>query len=170
METINDARICVNTQRRLTRKLPRGKWFPLSEFSDKNEFLAACYTYYIREQNPELCFTGWDHIPEGLVTSGTISENFFLLREAMEELDENEYNHFIRWCRERNYNLPDEDPYLLVSRYQEQIQFTGPEEDILPDGLMCNLPVIPNEDEENYYPSYYGVRRLCTRKSNSMYH
>lgn len=170
METINDACICVNTQKRLAQRLLRGKWFPLSDYADRNEFLTACYAYYRRDNSPELRFTGWEHIPEGLITPNSISENFFLLREAMEALDENEYAHFLKWCRARNYRLAEEEPYQLVTCYKE----------VLPDlSLEDELPLTGqkeydlfgfSDEEEDYQPAHYGIRRLYMGQKSTMYH
>lgn len=154
METINDARICVNTQKRLAQKLPRGKWFPLSDYADRNEFLTACYTYYRRDNSPELRFIGWEHIPEELITSKALSENFFLLREAMEALDESEYAYFLKWCRVRNYRLSEEEPYLLVTRYKEVLWDVSLEDELPLTGQKAyDLPGFSDE-EEDYHPTH----------------
>lgn len=169
METINDARICVNTQRRIAQKLLRGKWFPLADYADRNELLTACCTYYKRENTLELRFTAWENIPEELITPKSISENFFLLREAMETLDENEYTHFLRWCCARNYRLAEEEPYHLVSRYKEDVSGLQSEDELPFTGqYVYDLPAFPDE-EEDYHPSHYGIHRLYTGQSNSMY-
>nr|WP_303917988.1 hypothetical protein [Bacteroides intestinalis] len=170
METIDDARICVNTGRRIAQKLLRGKWFPLSDYSDRNELLTACHAYYKRENTPELHFTAWENIPEELITPKSISENFFLLREAMETLDENEYTHFLRWCCARNYRLAEEEPYHLVSRYKEDVPGLQSEDELPFTGqYVYDLPAFPDE-EEDYHPSHYGIHRLYTGQSNNMYH
>lgn len=170
METINDARICVNTQKRLAQKLLRGKWFPLSDYADRNEFLTACYDYYRKDISPELRFTGWENIPEELVTKQSISENFFLLREAMEALDENEYAHFLKWCRARNCRLSQEEPYLLVTRYIEVLPNLSLEDELpFASQKEYELSGLSGE-EEDYQTDHYGVRRLYTGQGNQMYH
>lgn len=168
METINDARICVNTRNRLAQKLPRGKWFPLSDYADRNEFLTACYAYYRRDNSPELRFTGWENIPEELITSKTLSENFFLLREAMEALDESEYAHFIKWCRALNYRLSEEEPYLLVTRYKEYFPDLSLEDELPPTSQKdYDLSGFPNEMED-YHPGHYGIRRMYMVQGNQI--
>lgn len=49
-----------------------GKWFDLSDYPDKESFIAACRAFHAREQDPELMFQDWEDIPSGWVSESNV--------------------------------------------------------------------------------------------------
>ena len=75
-----------------------GAWLDLSDYSDKEEFYEACRELHKDEEDAEYMFQDWENVPEGLIGESWISENFFALRDAVEDLSDTEQEAFFVWC------------------------------------------------------------------------
>jgi antirestriction protein len=64
-----------------------GKWFDLSDFSDKDEFIDACMELHSDEDDPELMFQDWENIPECYISESWIAENFWELLNSDVDFD-----------------------------------------------------------------------------------
>ena len=116
---LKNAEIAVTTQHLIDIGDPIGEWFLLSDYNDIEEFYAACSEFFSNEENPEFRFAQWENIPEKLIKKDWLSPNFFELKDALERLDESELDYFESWCQYHNYNLAEDDPYVLVSHFQD---------------------------------------------------
>ena len=51
--------------------------------------------------------------------------NFFDIREALEQLGEEDIEYFNKWCARYGYDLRTENPYLLVAHYRNMFGDSG---------------------------------------------
>ncbi len=70
-----------------------GKWFDLSDFSDKDEFIDACRELHSDEGDPELMFQDWENIPECYISESWIDEYFWELLKS--DIDFDAFTAFI---------------------------------------------------------------------------
>ena len=68
-------KVYVGTYAKYNSGSIKGKWLDLSDYSDKEEFLAACAKLHKDEHDPEFMFQDHDGIPEGMITESSISDD-----------------------------------------------------------------------------------------------
>lgn len=125
-----EASIYVGTYAKYNAGSLFGKWFDLSDFADKDEFIEACKEYHKDEDDPELMFQDYENIPEELVSESWLSENFFELRDKVEEMDSTMQEAFSAWLDYESRNLSKVDADDLVKKFNnEYIGQYGEEED-----------------------------------------
>lgn len=95
---LSEARVYVGTYNKYNSGSLFGKWLDLSDYSDKDEFLEACADLHKDEQDPEYMFQDYENIPETLFSESSLSEKFFELRDATENMDETVQEAFFIWC------------------------------------------------------------------------
>ena len=115
--TLSEARVYVGTYARYNNGSLFGKWLDLSDYSDKDEFLEACRELHKDEQDPEYMFQDYENIPETLFSESSLSEKFFELRDATENMDETVQEAFFIWCEDANKDFNKEDADSLVSAF-----------------------------------------------------
>lgn len=116
---LSDAKIYVRTYENYNNgSFPVG-WLNLSDYSNKEEFFEACRELHNDEKAPEFMFQDWENIPEALISESWLSENFFALRDAVEDLSETEQEAFFVWCNHSLHDLGKEDVYDLVNRFKD---------------------------------------------------
>ena len=62
----------------------------------------------------------WENVPEGLIGESWISENFFALRNAVEDLSDTEQEAFFVWCNYKCHDLSEEDADDLIKAFQDE--------------------------------------------------
>ena len=115
--TLSEARVYVGTYNKYNNGSLFGKWLDLSDYSDKDEFLEACADLHKDEQDPEYMFQDYENIPETLFSESSLSEKFFELRDATENMDETVQEAFFIWCEDANKDFNKEDADSLVSAF-----------------------------------------------------
>lgn len=118
---LSEAKIYVGTYEKYNNALPGG-WLNLSDYSNKEEFYEACKKLHKDENDPELMFQDWENIPDVLISESWLSENFFALRDAVEDLDDTEQEAFFVWCNYKSHDLSEEDADDLVRDFQDEYQ------------------------------------------------
>lgn len=88
MKTENTPQIYVGTYKKYNEGSLFGEWMDLTEFSDKDDFIAACLKLHKDEEDPELMFQDYENIPEQFIGESFIAEEFWEYMEAMENFDE----------------------------------------------------------------------------------
>ncbi len=58
----------------------------------------------------------------GLIGESWISENFFTLRDAVEDLSDTEQEAFFVWCNYKSHDLSEEDADDLVRDFRDEYQ------------------------------------------------
>ena len=92
--TLSAARVYVGTYAKYNNGSLSGAWLDLSDYSDKKEFYEACRELHKDEEDAEYMFQDWENVPEGLIGESWISENFFAVRDAVEDLGDTEQEAF----------------------------------------------------------------------------
>ena len=103
--TLSAASVYVGTYAKYNNGSLSGAWLDLSDYSDKEEFYEACRELHKDEEDAEYMFQDWENVPEGLIGESWISENFFALRDAVEDLSDTEQEAFFVWCNYKSHDL-----------------------------------------------------------------
>lgn len=114
---MNTSTLCITTQRRLDRHEPGGYCFRLSEYSNMAELYAAFGRCFRDEQAPQFRFVEWSDIPDELVREDWLSPNLCEALEALAEIDDDDRDRFICWCRQNGYDIATDDVAELAARY-----------------------------------------------------
>lgn len=114
----SEAAIYVGTYAKYNAGSLFGKWFNLSDFADKDEFMEACKELHKDEEDPEFMFQDRENIPEELVSESWISEIFFELRDKVEDMDAAEQEAFSAWLDYESRDLSKVDADDLVKKIQ----------------------------------------------------
>ena len=120
--TLSAARVYVGTYAKYNNGSLYGAWLDLSDYSDKEEFYEACRELHEDEEDAEYMFQDWENVPEGLIGESWISENFFALRDAVEDLGNTEQEAFFVWCNYKNRDLEGENANFLVRDFRDEYQ------------------------------------------------
>jgi hypothetical protein len=120
--TLSEARVYVGTYAKYNNGSLSGAWLDLSDYSDKEEFYEACRELHGDDEDAEYMFQDWENVPEGLIGESWISENFFSLRDAVEDLSDTEQEAFFVWCNYKSHDLGEEDADDLVRDFRDEYQ------------------------------------------------
>ena len=115
-------KVYVGTYAKYNNGSLSGAWLDLSDYSDKEEFYEACRELHKDEEDAEYMFQDWENVPEGLIGESWISENFFALRDAVEDLSDTEQEAFFVWCNYKSHDLGEEDADDLVRDFRDEYQ------------------------------------------------
>jgi len=124
LNDISQARVYVGTYRKYNEGSIFGKWLTLSDYTDKEEFYAACHELHSDEQDPEFMFQDYEDIPQALISESFISDKIFEIIEAWENMEESQKEPFQIWCNNRNRSLSDEDIDDLIRAFERD--YIGP--------------------------------------------
>ena len=115
---LSEARIYVGTYAKYNEGSLRGKWIDLSDCYDQDE------------EEPELMFQDWENIPDELIDEGHLHENFFELRDELENLDGMNVSAFWIWVENTGkdlvssvYQLMKQFHSAFVGRYVNKEEF-----------------------------------------------
>jgi antirestriction protein len=78
-------RIYVGTYGKYNDGSIKGAWLDLEDYSDKEDFLAACHELHKDESDPELMFQDFEGIPEGMVSESHIDAEVWEVLAMPEE-------------------------------------------------------------------------------------
>ena len=62
-----------------------GKWFDLTEFDSKEDFIDACHELHANEHDPELMFQDWEGIPSQFASECSLNWEFIEAYKRAEE-------------------------------------------------------------------------------------
>ena len=133
---LNNAEVCITTQQSFKQENYEKYWVKLAGYSDKTEFDAACANLFQDEKNPVFMYCSWNDIPESFINMNCLCPNIFDLLDALELLEEEDQKCFVSWCQQYRYDLTTDDPYLLISRFQEQYTILAKPEDMPEEVLI----------------------------------
>lgn len=156
---MNTSTLCITTQRRLDRHEPGGYCFRLSEYSNMAELYAAFGRCFRDEQAPQFRFVEWSDIPDELVREDWLSPNLCEALEALAEIDDDDRDRFICWCRQNGYDIATDDVAELAARYLSiYAGYSEPEEN-------------PPDEEDSLYASDYrsDMRKYSTEQLGDDY-
>ncbi len=69
------------------------------------------------EQVPKFRFVEWSDIPDELVREDWLSPNLFEELDALAEIDDEDRENFLRWCRQNGYDIATDDVAEFAARY-----------------------------------------------------
>ncbi len=115
---LNEATVTVTTQLLLDMETDRCFGMTLSDYGDMDEFRCGCSELFPAEVTPQYRYVSWENIPGSLITREWLCPNFFDIREALAQLDEEEMAFFHRWCDRYRYDLRTDNPWQLVADYR----------------------------------------------------
>lgn len=78
-------KIYVGTYAKYNNGSISGDWLTLSDYADKDEFLAACAELHSDEEDPEFMFQDFDGETFGMASEGHIDETLFELVNSLDE-------------------------------------------------------------------------------------
>ena len=138
-KVLSEAKVYVGTYAKYNNGSLSGAWLDLSDYSDKEEFYEACRELHKDEEDAEYMFQDWENVPEGLIGESWISENFFALRDAVEDLSDTEQEAFFVWCNYKSHDLGEEDADDLIKAFQDE--YIGQYDD--EETFATNCPTSP---------------------------
>lgn len=123
-----------------------GKWFDLSDFSDKDEFIESCLELHNDEDDPELMFQDWENIPDCYISESWISEEFWELLNS--DVD---FNAFIAFVEMRGSGNVSDFKDAFMGEYDSEEDFA--------EQLFDNLYLHEVPDFLRYYIDYESFAR-----------
>lgn len=136
------ARLYVGTYAKYNAGSIAGAWLNLSDYADREAFLAACAELHKDETDPELMFQDFEGFPKAYYSEGSVSEELF----DWLELDEEDQSILAAYCdavdneatietaRDAFHGI-HENPSDFAYDWYEQ---TG-ELDKIPESLRCHI-------------------------------
>lgn len=116
---LSEAEVVVTTQQQIEQASQKSDWFFLADYGDAGEFYNTCCSSFPEECNPQFRYPAWENIPDVMINQEWFSPNFFEFRDAVERIDEEEFDYFLAWCKYHGHNITEDDPHHLIERYQE---------------------------------------------------
>ncbi len=110
------ASVYVGTYNKYNNGSIAGKWMNLSDYESKEDFYKACRELHKDEKDPEFMFQDWESVPRSFIGESSISENFFELKNAIEDsyIDDDVYMELFDY----GYIDENDDPQDIVSRVE----------------------------------------------------
>lgn len=164
-QAYQDAAVYVGTYGKYNRGSIAGKWLRLEDYADKDEFIEACHELHEDEEDPELMFQDWEHIPEGLISECGISEKFFELRD---ELTEGEEDAFTQWLGYSNYGI-EGDASALVECFRDEFCGEWESEEEYAEEVFNELYLPEVPEHIRYYIDYKAFARDLFMDGYSFY-
>lgn len=116
---LSNAKVYVSTYAKYNNGSLSGAWLNLSDYSDKEEFYAACKKLHKDEKYPEFMFNDWGNIPNSLIGESYIYEYIFSLIKEFEDLTDMEQEAFFVWLNYRGIDITKNDAYDLIYKFKE---------------------------------------------------
>lgn len=93
-----------------------GKWLDLDDFSDKDEFIQACYKLHKDEEDPELMFQDWsgESYEKQFYGESWVPENYWQIKDLCENEEDREA--FLEYCD----HFGDEPDHEAYQRYRDR--------------------------------------------------
>ena len=124
--TLSAASVYVGTYAKYNNGSLSGAWLDLSDYSDKEEFYEACRELHKDEEDAEYMFQDWENVPEGLIGESWISENFFALRDVVEDLSEEDADDLVHDFRDEyqgEYDDEEDFAYEIIEECYDLPEF-----------------------------------------------
>lgn len=113
-----------------------GKWFDLTEFDSKEDFIGACHELHANEHDPELMFQDWEGIPSQFASESSVEWAFVEgYRRAEEEGRAAAFFAWADYTGDSDYDAFD-DAYRGEAASEEDYAY----EFVQDTGLICDVP------------------------------
>lgn len=114
---IADATIYVGTYKKYNEGSLYGDYLKLSDYASKEDFYKTCRKLHKDEQEPEYMFQDFEDIPRSLIAESWLSDRFFEVRDAIENIIEKQ-KPFLIWCNNGHRDLSQEDIDDLIGDFE----------------------------------------------------
>lgn len=156
---LNEAELTVTTQYMIDISQRTDYNMTLSDYGDMQEFLCCCSELFPQERHPQYRYVAWDNIPSILINREWLCPNFFDIRDAFDQLDDEDMEDFERWCARYGYDLRTDNPHLLVAHYRNMYG------DNVSYNAECYLPDTDNESSSCIcYPESWFDQNLLRQE------
>ncbi|MEA5217597.1 antirestriction protein ArdA [Enterobacter cloacae] len=116
-----------------------GKWFDLTDFEDKSEFLEACHALHANEADPELMFQNWEGIPSKFASESSVDWDFIeAYKRAVDEGKDAAFIAWVEYAGDCDYDA-FEDAYCGEAESEEDYAWTVAEDCDLLGGILESL-------------------------------
>lgn len=122
----------------------------------RKNFYEACRELHKDEEDAEYMFQDWENVPEGLIGESWISENFFSLRDAVEDLSDTEQESLFVWCNYKSRDLSEEDADDLIKAFQDEYIGQYDDEETFATQIVAECYELPDFAE-----TYFDYQRFC---------
>lgn len=95
-------------------------------------------------------------MPEGLIGESWISENFFALRDVVEDLSDTEQEAFFVWCNYKSHDLSEEDADDLIKAFQDEYIGQYDDEETFATQIVAECYELPDFAE-----TYFDYQRFA---------
>lgn len=95
MTNLKESRIYVGTYGQYNNGSLHGKWFDLSDYSDKEEFEDAITEFHRGVKNAEFMFQDWENIPSNLISESWVSERVWDILDEVSDTELPSYTVFV---------------------------------------------------------------------------
>lgn len=113
-----------------------GKWFDLTEFDSKEDFIGACHELHANEHDPELMFQDWEGSPSQFASESSVEWAFVEgYRRAEEEGRAAAFFAWADYTGDSDYDAFD-DAYRGEAASEEDYAY----EFVQDTGLICDVP------------------------------
>lgn len=106
---IAKARVYVGTYHKYNSGSIYGEWLDIFDYDNREEFFSACRELHNDEQDPEFMFQDYENIPKSLISEGWMSQNFYEVMEALNDMDFDKLKPFLIWLDNFGYDLSKDD-------------------------------------------------------------
>lgn len=93
---LNEAELTVTTQYMIDISQRTDYNMMLSDYGDMQEFLCCCSELFPQERHPQYRYVSWDNIPSILINREWLCPNFFDIRDAFDQLEDEDLDDFER--------------------------------------------------------------------------
>jgi antirestriction protein len=152
----NTPKIYVGTYSKYNNGSIFGKWFDLSDYSDKDEFIEACLELHNDEEDPELMFQDYENIPESFISESHIDDEFWPFYEEFSQMDENRQEALLIFSSDFGYKLTDSD---IIEKFEESYQGEWNSEEDFAQNLFNELYLHEVPEFMQYYIDYEKFSR-----------
>lgn len=100
-------KLYVGTYKKYNEGSLEGAWLDLDDYSDKDEFLAACFDLHKDEDDPELMFQDFEYDDdcwcENLYCESCVPDDYWDIKEELEKsyISDEVYNIWLKWNCEK---------------------------------------------------------------------
>jgi antirestriction protein len=113
--------VYVGTYNKYNAGSIKGRWLTLTDYKDKQEFMADCHYIHRDDDDAELMFQDWEFVPAKYISEGHICETLWSEYLSLDE-DERDLLNMYRECVNQDGSLEDaQDAYY--GAYESEADF-----------------------------------------------
>lgn len=159
---IQDAQIYVSTYAKYNNGFNTGAWLKLEDYSDSEEFYDACKELHSDEEDAGFMFQDWENIPSGLIGESWLSDNFFPLRDALDDKSEDEQEAFFEYMDYCSYDIDKIGVDEMIEKFEDAYIGMYDNEEEFAQQEATEMFNIPSEIEPYFNYESFARDLFCT--------